>query len=84
MIETVAAAAITAGGVVAAAWIPTRALKKRVGSPNGSGNVIEMLEATVESLGELKGELRAHTTQDAANFRAIEDRLAGLSPEENR
>jgi len=60
-------AAIGAVAVIGAAtipaWLNARKTKHVVGTPNGNGTVIDMLEASLENQGEFRAEIAGIKTQ---------------------
>jgi hypothetical protein len=58
-------AAITAGP----AWVQ---LHRKLGNPNGSGSIAEMVELTLVRVGQMQSDLQAHLTDQAIHRRGVE------------
>lgn len=74
MIEVVVALIITLGGVLVA-WIGR--LSSKIGTPNGQGNVVEMLQKILAGQTDQDSRLAHHDTQLAdhgARITALEQR----------
>ena len=85
MSDAVIVAVIGFAGLSLAAWIPTRQIRKRVGSPNGHGSLIDMVthlfrlhEETQTRVRALHEETRTQVENlsDVVQEHATEDREA--------
>lgn len=92
-VSDVGVAAVGAVGVIAAAavpvWLNARRTRKAVGTPNGKGTVVEMLERSLENQGEFRvgmqqisthlesvaAKQEAHSLEDHKRFRVVFDHL---------
>ena len=62
-------------GPMVLAWFTRRDLKRRVGTPNGQGNLVEMVERIDKNQDSLTILLADHTIQDARQFEELKRQI---------
>lgn len=77
--DAVWVALIGAGGVVVAAWLPTRKtrreIERRVGEPNGHGSLTEMVSHVIFAVAQLDSKIDLHEEKDEQRFAEVHEAI---------